>query len=34
LDAEVLLKRCAEILDEYANEVYRAVHAPLGREER
>jgi len=27
--AEERLKRCAEILDGYADEVYRAVHAPL-----
>ena len=30
--AEDQLKRCAEALDGYADEVYQAVHAPLGRE--
>ncbi len=30
--AEDHLKRCAEVLDGYANEVYRAVHTPLGRD--
>jgi hypothetical protein len=32
-DADVRLKRCAEVLDDYADEVYQAVHAPLGRED-
>lgn len=32
VDAEEKLKRCTEALDGYADEVYRAVHAPLGRE--
>lgn len=32
VQAEDQLKRCAEVLDGYADEVYRAVHAPLGRE--
>ena len=30
--AEEQLKRCGEILDGYANDVYSAVHAPLGLE--
>jgi hypothetical protein len=32
VDAEERLKRCTETLDAYADEVYRAVHAPLGTE--
>jgi hypothetical protein len=32
--AEARLKRCAEVLDGYADEVYQAVHAPLGRQDR
>jgi hypothetical protein len=32
-DADVRLKGCAEVLDDYADEVYQAVHAPLGRED-
>lgn len=32
VDAEERLKRCTEILDNYADEVYRAAHAPLGRD--
>lgn len=31
--ADEQLKACAELLDGYADEVYRAVHAPLGTEE-
>jgi hypothetical protein len=31
VDAEDRLKRCTETLDAYADEVYRAAHAPLGR---
>jgi hypothetical protein len=30
--ADDRLKQCGEVLDEYAAEVYRAAHAPLGRE--
>jgi len=30
--AEERLKRCQEVLDGYATEVYQAVHAPLGTE--
>jgi hypothetical protein len=30
--AEDHLKRCAAVLDGFADEVYQAVHAPLGRE--
>lgn len=33
VDAEDRLKRCAETLDAYADEVYAAAHAPLGRAE-
>jgi Protein ChrB, N-terminal len=33
VDAEDRLKHCTETLDVYADEVYRAVHAPLGRSE-
>jgi ChrB-like protein len=29
-DADTRLKRCAETLEAYADEVYRAAHAPLG----
>ena len=29
-DAEQRLKRCAQLLDAYADSVYRAVHQPLG----
>jgi hypothetical protein len=32
--AEVGLKRCADVLDDYAAAVYQAVHAPLGRPNR
>jgi hypothetical protein len=32
--ADEQLKACAELLDGYADEVYRAVHAPLGQEDR
>lgn len=32
-DADDKLKRCLEILDAYADEVYAAAHAPLGRNE-
>jgi hypothetical protein len=32
VQAEDQLKRCAEVLDGYAAEVYQAVHAPLGQE--
>jgi flagellar motility protein MotE (MotC chaperone) len=32
-EADEQLKACAELLDEYADEVYRAVHAPLGTED-
>ena len=31
IDAEDRLKRCTETLDAYADEVYAAAHAPLGR---
>ncbi|MBV1855152.1 chromate resistance protein ChrB [Catellatospora sp. NEAU-YM18] len=31
VDAEERLKRCIDTLDAYADEVYRAVHAPLAR---
>jgi hypothetical protein len=31
--ADEQLKACAELLDAYADEVYRAVHAPLGTED-
>jgi ChrB-like protein len=31
VDAEEKLKRCTETLDAYADEVYAAAHAPLGR---
>ena len=34
IQAEEQLKRCAEALDGYANDVYQAVHAPLGQESR
>jgi hypothetical protein len=30
VDAEERLKRCAQTLDAYADEVYAAAHAPLG----
>jgi hypothetical protein len=33
MDADDKLKRCVEILDGYAEEVYAAAHAPLGRNE-
>jgi hypothetical protein len=32
--AEAGLKRCAGVLDDYAADVYQAVHAPLGRQNR
>lgn len=32
VQAEDQLKRCTEVLDGYAAEVYQAVHAPLGRQ--
>jgi hypothetical protein len=32
-EADEHLKRCTELLDSYADEVYRAVHAPLGQED-
>ena len=32
VQADDRLKQCGEVLDEYAAEVYRAAHAPLGRE--
>jgi Protein ChrB, N-terminal len=32
-DAEQHLKRCEELLDDYADNVYRAVHQPLGETE-
>ena len=31
IDAEDRIKRCTETLDAYADEVYAAAHAPLGR---
>jgi hypothetical protein len=33
-EAEISLKRCADVLDDYAADVYQAVHAPLGRPNR
>jgi hypothetical protein len=33
VDAEDRLRRCTETLDAYADEVYAAAHAPLGRSE-
>jgi hypothetical protein len=32
VDADDRLKHCEQVLDAYADQVYRAVHAPLGRE--
>lgn len=34
VDAEERLKRCEAVILGYADEVYRAVHAPLGRDDR
>jgi len=31
-DADEALKRCIEVLNRYADDIYRAVHAPLGTE--
>jgi hypothetical protein len=34
VNAEERLKHCEQVLDAYSDEVYRAVHGPLGQEER